>query len=134
MPLGIYKFIFCKYCIYKSLWWTSIHFNSVMINFVVFALQILCVVAAVFAVIMYRIIIVTVLYASSDDIIRQNAKITTTCTAAMLNLVAIMILNKVSLDLYPTTTLCCKGVSNIFKRFWIFQINFDLPIYSLILK
>ncbi len=48
---------------------------------------------------MYRIIIVTVLYASTDDIIRQNAKITTTATSALLNLVAIMILNKVSLYL-----------------------------------
>ncbi len=69
-----------------------------VIPFCIF-LQILCVVAAVFAVIMYRIIIVTVLYASTDDIIRQNAKITTTATSALLNLVAIMILNKVSLYL-----------------------------------
>ena len=61
----------------------------------VLLLQIVCVMAAVFGVIMYRIIIVAVLYASDDALIKQNAKITTTVTAALISLVVIVILNKV---------------------------------------
>ena len=52
--------------------------------------------AAVFGVIMYRIIVVTVFYASPEELIRRNAKITTTVTAAIINLIAIMLLNRVS--------------------------------------
>lgn len=59
-------------------------------------LQIACVVAAVFGVIMYRIIVVALFYASSDEIVRRNAKIATTVTAAIINLIIIMILNRVS--------------------------------------
>ena len=62
---------------------------------VVFFFQISCVLMAVFGVIMYRIIVVTILYASSNDIIRENAKLTTSTTAACINLVAILILNRV---------------------------------------
>ncbi len=59
-------------------------------------LQICAVLAAVFGVIMYRIIMVTLLYGSSEPIVRQNAKITTSATAALINLIVIMLLNKVS--------------------------------------
>ena len=45
---------------------------------------------------MYRIVIVAVLYASGDELIQRSAKITTTCTAACISLVVIMILNRVS--------------------------------------
>ena len=58
--------------------------------------QIFCVVAAVFGVIMYRIIVVGLLYAASEEVIRKNAKLTTTATAACLNLIVILLLNRVS--------------------------------------
>ena len=46
---------------------------------------------------MYRIVVVAVLYAAPNALVQQYAKITTTCTAALLSLVIIMLLNKVSL-------------------------------------
>ena len=61
-------------------------------------LQISCVLCAVFGVIMYRIIVVSVLYASDEDVVQQNAKITTTATAALINLVLIVLLNRVRIQ------------------------------------
>ncbi|XP_078583555.1 anoctamin-4-like isoform X6 [Branchiostoma floridae x Branchiostoma japonicum] len=52
------------------------------------------VLAAVFAVIVYRIVIVVVFYRSDLGLISERAKLATSATAALLNLVAIMILNK----------------------------------------
>ena len=51
---------------------------------------------AVFAIIMYRIIIVALLYASDDDVIKSNAKLATTATAACINLIVILLFNRVS--------------------------------------
>lgn len=51
--------------------------------------------AAVFAVIIYRVIIVAVLYAQGDTLIKKYAKLLTTATAALLSLITIMLLNKI---------------------------------------
>ncbi|XP_078664179.1 anoctamin-4-like isoform X6 [Branchiostoma floridae x Branchiostoma belcheri] len=53
------------------------------------------VLAAVFAVIVYRIVIVVVFYRSDLGLISERAKLATSATAALLNLIAIMILNKI---------------------------------------
>lgn len=45
---------------------------------------------------MYRVVVVTVLYAVPNAYVQQFASITTSCTAAVISLVIIMILNKVS--------------------------------------
>ena len=58
--------------------------------------QVSCVLIAVFAIIMYRIIIVALLYASDDDVIKSNAKLATTATAACINLIVILLFNRVS--------------------------------------
>ena len=52
--------------------------------------------AVVFGVIMYRVILLSILFVSQDEIVSKFAKILTTATAAFLNLVAILILNRVS--------------------------------------
>ena len=57
--------------------------------------QISCVLVAVFGIIMYRIVIVAVLYAAPNDYVRSNAKIATSATAACLNLIIILLLNRV---------------------------------------
>jgi len=64
-------------------------------SFVIVIFMICCVVMAVFGVIIYRTIIVTFLYAQTDnDVIRKNAKLATSCSAAFINLCVIMILNR----------------------------------------
>jgi hypothetical protein len=57
--------------------------------------QICLVLAAVFAVIIYRVIIVAVLYGQGDRLVKKYAKLLTTATAALLSLIIIMLLNKV---------------------------------------
>ncbi|XP_074649330.1 anoctamin-4-like [Tubulanus polymorphus] len=63
-------------------------------SFVVCIFMVCLCLCAVFAIIVYRIIIVTLMSASSDGIIREYAKILTTATAALISLIIIMILNK----------------------------------------
>ena len=70
--------------------------------------------------IIYRMIIVGLLYAADSEMIRENAKLTTTATAAVINLIVIIFLNKVRhfssrttllLRLYKLSKLkqlCCK--------------------------
>lgn len=53
------------------------------------------VIAAVFCVILYRTIMVALLFSSDDEFIKANAKYATTATAALLNLIIIMLLNRV---------------------------------------
>ena len=60
-----------------------------------FAVQITCVLVAVFGIIMYRIAVVAVLYAAPNDYVRSNAKVATSATAACLNLIVILVLNRV---------------------------------------
>ncbi|XP_064628631.1 anoctamin-4-like isoform X6 [Lineus longissimus] len=67
------------------------------------------VLAAVFAVIIYRVIIVAVLYAQGDTLIKKYAKLLTTATAALLSLITIMLLNK------------------IYEKIAIFLTNFEQP-------
>ena len=59
---------------------------------------------------MYRIIVVTILHTSSDEIIRKNAKITTTVTAALINLVLIMLLNMVRTSRLQLIGMALVGV------------------------
>ena len=59
-------------------------------------LQICCVLAAVFGVIMYRIVVITLFYRAESEIVHKNAKISTTASAAVISLVIILLLNKVS--------------------------------------
>ena len=52
--------------------------------------------AVVFGVIMYRVILLSVLFVSPDEMVNKFAKIVTSITAAFISLVAILILNRVS--------------------------------------
>lgn len=52
--------------------------------------------AVVFGVIMYRVILLSILFVTQDEIISKFAKIITSMTAAFINLVAIVTLNRVS--------------------------------------
>jgi len=54
------------------------------------------VLAVVFGVIMYRVIVLSILFVSQSEVVSKFAKIVTTATAAVINLVAIVILNRVS--------------------------------------
>ena len=54
------------------------------------------VLGTIFGVIVYRIIIVAVLYTQPVEIVKEYAKIITSLTAAVCNLVIIIILNLVS--------------------------------------
>ncbi|KAI0208292.1 Anoctamin-4 [Lamellibrachia satsuma] len=62
---------------------------------VVILFMICLVLGAVMGVIIYRMIIVGLLYAADNEVIQQNAKLTTTATAALINLIVIIFLNKV---------------------------------------
>ncbi|CAK9298490.1 unnamed protein product [Gordionus sp. m RMFG-2023] len=53
------------------------------------------VVGIVFGIIVYKLSILSVLYSKRDKIIRQNARLTTNITSAAINLIAILLLNKV---------------------------------------
>lgn len=53
------------------------------------------VLGAVLGTIIYRISVVSVIYSGSESFIRQHAKIFTTITAALINLIIIMILTRV---------------------------------------
>ena len=72
------------------------------------SLQLSCVLIAVFAIIMYRIIVVALLYASDDDVIKSNAKLATTATAACINLIVILIFNRVSVTSHLAIVLKYK--------------------------
>jgi len=50
---------------------------------------------------MYRVILLSLLFVAQDEIVNKFAKIVTSITAALINLVAILILNRVSIFLYP---------------------------------
>ena len=52
--------------------------------------------AVVFGVIMYRVVLLSVLFVSPDEVVNKFAKIVTSITAAFISLVAILILNRVS--------------------------------------
>ncbi|KAK2168869.1 hypothetical protein NP493_1213g00020 [Ridgeia piscesae] len=66
---------------------------------VVILFMICLVLGAVLGVIIYRMIIVGLLYAANNEVIQQNAKITTTATAAVINLIVIIFLNKIYQEL-----------------------------------
>ncbi|KAL5010642.1 hypothetical protein ScPMuIL_012947 [Solemya velum] len=51
------------------------------------------VLAALFGVIIYRVVIATVLYASSDGIIRERTSLIASASAAVINLIIILVLN-----------------------------------------
>ncbi|CAK9298488.1 unnamed protein product [Gordionus sp. m RMFG-2023] len=53
------------------------------------------VMGVVFAIIIYKLSIISVLHSQGDKIISHNAKLTTSISAAILNLIAIILLNKV---------------------------------------
>ncbi|CAK9298486.1 unnamed protein product [Gordionus sp. m RMFG-2023] len=53
------------------------------------------VIGVVFGIILYKLSIVSVLHSQGDKIISQNAKLTTNISSAILNLLAILLLNKV---------------------------------------
>jgi len=55
------------------------------------------VLAVVFGVIMYRVIILSILFVAQDEIVNKFAKIVTSITAAVISLIAILILNRVSI-------------------------------------
>jgi anoctamin-4 len=52
---------------------------------------------AVLGTIIYRISVVTVIYGSGEQFLKKHAKIFTSITAAVINLVIIMILTKVNI-------------------------------------
>lgn len=60
-----------------------------------FLLQIVVVLGAVLGTIIYRISLVAVIYSGGGNYLRDHAKIFTSMTAALLNLIIIMILTKV---------------------------------------
>lgn len=59
-------------------------------------MQVVVVLGAVLGTIIYRISVVTVIYGSGEQFLKQHAKIFTSITAAVINLVIIMILTKAS--------------------------------------
>lgn len=61
--------------------------------------------AAVFGVILYRVVISGVLYASTDGVIKSRATIIASVTAACINFVIILILNFVSMEIYICTLI-----------------------------
>lgn len=63
-------------------------------SFVIVLFLICCVLAAVFGVIMYRMVVITLFYSAKSEIVHKNAKITTTASAAAISLVIILLLNK----------------------------------------
>ena len=70
--------------------------------------------AAVFGVIMYRIIIVTLFYASQETFVQNNAKLATTATAACLSLVVIIILNRVHASYQDLSQSLSWSIANIY--------------------
>jgi len=59
-------------------------------------MQVVVVMGAVLGTIIYRISVVTVIYGSGEQFLKEHAKIFTSITAAVINLVIIMILTKAS--------------------------------------
>jgi len=55
-----------------------------------------CVLAVVFGIIMYRVIVLATLFIVQDEIVNKFAKIVTSLTAAVISLIAILILSRVS--------------------------------------
>ncbi|CAH1799995.1 unnamed protein product, partial [Owenia fusiformis] len=64
-------------------------------SLLVICFMICLVLAALLGVIVYRIVIVAVFYAQPYRYIQENAKLATTATAACINLIIIMLLNKI---------------------------------------
>ena len=72
---------------------------------VLLSLQIILVLAAIFGIIIYRVIIVALLYYSDEQSIHSIAKIITSLTAAIINFIVIIILNIVSANNFSCTIL-----------------------------
>jgi len=66
---------------------------------------------AVLGTIIYRISVVTVIYSSGEQFLKQHAKIFTSITAAVINLVIIMILTKASSGHRSTSIYVCMHAS-----------------------
>lgn len=62
--------------------------------------QIFVVLAVVLGTIIYRISIVSAVYSGSGGLLKKHAKIVTTITAATFNLIMIMILTRVTFEIY----------------------------------
>ncbi|XP_071037378.1 anoctamin-5-like isoform X3 [Parasteatoda tepidariorum] len=82
--------------------WSKVYRIAAAHSAVLFVLSLLL--ATVFGMIVYRIILVTVLMASDNDIWKTYAKITTSITASSLNLVVIIIMDKVYRELTAKLT------------------------------
>lgn len=78
----------------NELWSTEDKF--LLINILCDLLQVCVVLSAVLGSIIYRITIVTVIYEGGNVFVKRHAKIFTSMTAALINLIIIMILTKVS--------------------------------------
>jgi len=72
------------------------------------AMQVVVVLGAVLGTIIYRISVVTVIYGSGEQFLKEHAKIFTSITAAVINLVIIMILTKASSGCRSTSIYVCK--------------------------
>ena len=68
-------------------------------------MQLLVVVFAMMAVMTYRVTIVTVAYKADDLIPKSQVQLFVTCTAATLNLLVIVILNKVLFEQWRGVTI-----------------------------
>jgi len=66
-----------------------------------------CVLAVVFGVIMYRVILLSILFVVQDEIVNKFARIVTSVTAALISLVAILILNRVSILIILLIVVLC---------------------------
>lgn len=77
----------------NELWSTEVFLP---INILCDLLQVCVVLSAVLGSIIYRITIVTVIYEGGNVFVKRHAKIFTSMTAALINLIIIMILTKVS--------------------------------------
>jgi len=88
-------------------------------------MQVVVVMGAVLGTIIYRISVVTVIYGSGEQFLKEHAKIFTSITAAVINLVIIMILTKASSGCRSTSIYVCMYVCmwrdpkipRIFKKF-----------------
>ncbi|GFR10020.1 anoctamin-4, partial [Trichonephila clavata] len=82
--------------------WSKVYRIAAANSAVLFVLSLLL--ATVFGMIVYRIILVTVLTASDHPIWKPYAKITTSITASLVNLVVIVIMDKVYRELTAKLT------------------------------
>ena len=75
-----------------------------------------------FGVILYRVVISAVLFASGDEVIKSRATIIASVTAACINFVIILILNFVSMII--DVCKCCHG----YWYFWCLRLFSDNQI------